>query len=191
MRRIRHLWNKINDSIFVKIFKGLLYLVVVLLLIVIIVQKVSNNTISVGGFRVFMVVSESMKDEYNIGDILISKQAPAEDINVGDNVTYYGEKLNGLIITHKVVAKEERNGTVYYTTKGIANSSADPEITYDLIYGKVIYKTFLLSALAKLMNNQLSYYLLFVTVALIISIDIVSAMFDDSDEEKEEDERAG
>ena len=45
----------------------------------------------------------------------------------------------------------------------------------------------ILSAIAKLMNNQLTYYILFTFVALVVSIEIVSSLFDTS-EEKEEDE---
>lgn len=191
MKKLKQLRERINNNIFVKIGKVFLYILVVMLLAVIIVQKVSNNTISVGGVRVFMVVSESMKDEYNIGDILISKHVNEDEINVGDNVTYLGEKSNlkGLIITHKVIKRDEREGKVYFVTKGIANIAEDPEITYDQIYGKVVYRTIFLSLIAKLMNNQLSYYLLFIIVGVIISIDIVSAMFDSDDEEEEEDER--
>ena len=191
MKKLKQLRERINNNIFVKIGKVFLYILVVMLLAVIIVQKVSNNTISVGGVRVFMVVSESMKDEYNIGDILISKHVNEDEINVGDNVTYLGEKSNlkGLIITHKVIKRDEREGKVYFVTKGIANVAEDPEITYDQIYGKVVYRTIFLSLIAKLMNNQLSYYLLFIIVGVIISIDIVSAMFDSDDEEEEEDER--
>ena len=191
MKKLKQLRERINNNIFVKIGKVFLYILVVMLLVVIIVQKVSNNTISVGGVRVFMVVSESMKDEYNIGDILISKHVNEDEINVGDNVTYLGEKSNlkGLIITHKVIKRDEREGKVYFVTKGIANIAEDPEITYDQIYGKVVYRTIFLSLIAKLMNNQLSYYLLFIIVGVIISIDIVSAMFDSDDEEEEEDER--
>ena len=46
----------------------------------------------------------------------------------------------------------------------------------------------ILSAIAKLMNNQLTYYILFTMVALIISIEIVSTLFELNDG-KEEDER--
>ena len=188
MKKVKQLWNKINDNIIVKIVKVLLYVVVCLLLFVIVVQKVSNNSISVGGVRVFMVVSESMKDEYVIGDILISKHVSEDKINVGDNVTYLGEKkeLKGLVVTHKVMSKETRDGTTYFVTKGVANNVEDPEINYNQIYGKVVYKTIILSIIAKLMNKQLTYFLLFIVVGVIISVDIVSAIFD---KEEEEDER--
>lgn len=189
MKKIKKIKDKIENNIIFRIIKWILYIVVLLILFVIIVQRVTNNNISIGGFRMFMIVSESMKDEYEIGDILISKSVPADEINIGDNITYLGEKdtLKGLIITHKVIEKEERDGEVFLTTKGTSNLVKDPEISYSQVYGKVIYKFVLLSMLAKLMNNQLSYYIIFVLVAMIISIEVMSTMFHTEDDEEEGD----
>ena len=188
MKKFKEFKEKVENNIVYKILRCLMYILVVLLLIVIIVQKVTKNNLSVGGVRVFMIVSESMKGEYDIGDILISKEVKEEDIKVGDNVTYLGKEKNlkGLIVTHKVIeVGNEENGEKYYVTKGIANQISDPKIHYNQIYGKVIYKTFILSILGKLMSKQISYYILFIVVGVIISIEIVSSMFD-SDNEKEE-----
>ena len=187
MNKLMIIKTKIEENIFFKIARAVLYAFVALLLVVIIVQKVTRNNLSIGGFRIFMIISQSMEDEYVIGDILVAKKVPAEEINIGDNVTYLGEKnqLKGLIITHKVVEKRETGDETYYITRGLANNVSDPEISYDQIYGKVVYKTILLSFIAKLMNNQLSYYILFTLVALIISLEIVSSLFIHDDDEKE------
>ncbi len=189
MEKIRLIRKIIEESIAYKILRSILYAFVALLLIVIIVQRASNNNLSIGGFRVFMIVSESMKDEYDIGDILISRSVEDKDINIGDNVTYLGKEkeLKGLIITHKVIRKYEQNGETVFVTKGLANQVEDPEIKYSQIYGKVIYKTCILSFIAKLMNNKLTYYILFTMIALIMSIEITSAIFE-SRREKEEDD---
>ena len=179
MKKFLQFKEKIESSIIYKVLRVLLYVLVVLLLIVIIVQKVSKNNVSLGGFRVFMIVSGSMKGEYDIGDILVSKEVDIDDINIGDNVTYLGKEksLKGLIVTHKVIEKEVKDGKVIFTTKGIANNEKDPSIEYSQIYGKVIYKTFILSLLGKLM-----------IVGIIVSIELVSSMFN-SDNEKEENGR--
>ena len=135
--------DKLEEKVLFKIFRAILYVVVVVMLILIGVQRFSDNNIAVGGFRVFMVVSESMKKSYDIGDILVSKKVPTSDIKVGDDVTYKGEKgnLRGLIITHRVIKKEEKDGHTVFVTKGTSNSIADPEINESQIYGKVVYKT--------------------------------------------------
>ncbi len=190
MKKIKNIKEKIESNVVFKILKWIINIIVILLLLIIIVQKVTKNNFAVGGIRIFMVVSGSMVDEYNIGDILISKATDEEDINVGDNVTYLGKTggVKGLIVTHKVINKEKRDGNTYFVTKGIANEISDPEITYDQIYGKVIYKTIVLSFLGKLMSRTISYYILFMIVGVIISFEIVSSMFD-SDREEDEDGR--
>ena len=190
MGKFNKIREKIEDSIIYKIIRSILYAFVALLLIVIVVQRVSNNNLSMGGIRVFMIVSESMKGEYDIGDILISRKVDEKDIKVGDNVTYLGEEkeLKGLVITHKVVNKYEKNGEMIFVTKGLANEIEDPEIEYEQIYGKVVYKSIILSIIAKMMNNKLTYYILFTMIALIMSIEITSAIFEARREAKEEDD---
>jgi signal peptidase len=190
MKKIKEIKNKIENNIFYKIFKAILYIIVVLILIVIIVQKVTKNNLSVGGYRMFVIVSESMKGEYDIGDVLISKSVNSDEIKVGDNVTYLGKEgsFKDLIITHKVIDINERDGKTYYITKGLANEIEDPEIEYSQIYGKVIYKFFTLSILAKLLNNNVIYYIIFVIVAIIMSIEISSILIHpEDDEEGDED----
>lgn len=190
MNRFKEIKNAVENNIVFKVAKVCAYLFVALFLVVIIVQKVTNNNIAIGGYRVFMIVSESMKGEYDIGDILISKHVSENDINIGDNVTYLGEKmqLKDLIITHKVVEKRQIGNDYYFVTRGLANDISDPEIRYDQIYGKVVYKTILLSFIAKMMNNQLTYYFLYFVVGLIISIEIVTWIFEAKREAKEENE---
>ncbi len=179
MEKLRQIKEKLENNIFFKITKIVSYVIILLLLFVIIVQRFSNNSLSLGGIRIFTVASGSMLPEYKIGDILISKKADAEDINVGDNVTYIGEKgsLKGIIITHKVIEKNVKEDGVHFVTKGTANVIEDPEISYKQVYGKVIYKSVLLSVFGKIMNNKLMYYLVFMLVAVVISIEIISSMF--------------
>lgn len=188
MKKLREFRDKIEKNIFFKIGKVLLYILVVMLLFVIIVQRVTKNNLAIGGYRVFMVASGSMEPEYVVGDVLFSKQESESNINVGDNVTYKGEKgnLKGMIITHKVIEKSEKDGKTHYVTKGLANNVSDPEITYDQIYGKVAYKTVVLSLIGRLMSKPWSYYVLCTIVALIVSIEAVSNIFASKREEDDD-----
>lgn len=196
MGKIKNIVKKIeNNKLIVipfKIIKSLLYIFAILLLIVVIVQKSSNNTIAIGGYRIFTVVSKSMKPEYDIGDILVSKEAKPDEINKGDNITYLGKKdsLKGLTITHKVINKYEEEKITYYETKGTANEISDPIIEHSQVYGKVVYKTILFSLLGRLMYGTTSYYILCISIGLIVSIEIVQSIYskDDEDENGEENE---
>ena len=195
IRKIAKFINKIqNNKLLSFIFssiKAIVYFILILILMVILVQKVTNNNFSVGGFRMYNVASGSMRPEYEIGDILITKKVAKDEIDIGDNITYLGKigEIDGLIITHKVQSIREEGDNTYYITKGIANDNYDPEVSYDQVYGKVVYKTMFLSFISK-MSTNFTIYIFAMVVGLMISIQIVKRIFEDQlvgdDNEKEE-----
>lgn len=166
--------NILNNKILKGIGKTiyvLLYIIIVLVLLVVAIQRFSNNNLTIAGFRIFNVATGSMVPVYNVGDILVSREISPEEIQVGDDIVYKGEAqdLNGRIVTHRVISKREENGKYYFITKGVANELEDPEISEDQIYGKIVYKTIILSFISKIINNIYSFYfLIFVPVAVII-----------------------
>lgn len=154
-----------------KIIYVLLYIIVLITLLVVLIQRFSNNNVTIAGFRIFNVATGSMVPEYNVGDILVSKEINPEDLQIGDNIVYKGEKqdFKGKMVTHQIIDKREENGKLYFTTKGIANEEADPEISEDQIYGKIVYKTIILSFISRIINNIYAFYfLIFVPIAIII-----------------------
>lgn len=168
------------------VLKGVLTIFLLLLLFVIILQKVSNNKITILGYHIFTVASESMVPDYQVGDIIFSKTTSPESINIGDDVTYLGvsSNLKGLVITHRVIEKTEVDGKYYFVTKGIANEVADPKINQSDIYGKVVYKTIFLSFLGRLMKNVIFYYLAFIIIGVGACYEFIKAFIlkDDKDE---------
>jgi signal peptidase len=187
--------NTIKNSkllnIIYSILKIVVTIVLLLILFVIIVQRVTNNNFAIGGIRIFTIVSGSMVPEYTIGDILISENVTPDTIKIGDNITYLGEKqeLKNLIITHKVEQVIKDGDEYHFITKGIANEVADPEINASQVYGKVIYKTIILSALCKIMNNNIAYFTIFAIVSILVSLQIVKAIYNKEDEENEGEEK--
>lgn len=182
IRKIKE--NKILRFILVFV-KTIITLVLILMLAVILVQRFSSNNFSVGGIRVFTIISNSMLPYYEAGDILILKEENPSNIKIDDNVTYMGKtgQVKGLVVTHKVIDKREEDGKYYFTTQGTNNEIADPEIDESQIYGKVVYKTVLLSALCKIMLKPAGYYILFMLVALVVSYQIVSTIFNKDEED--------
>ena len=192
MKKLKEIKSKIENNkalyIFCKLIKVLFSIFLVIALAVVLIQKFFNNK-AIMGYRVFNVASESMKDEYSIGDIIIIKEEEASKLKVGDNVTYIGQKgnLNGLIITHKIVSIRKNNNDYYYVTKGTSNEVEDPEVAYSQIYGKVVYKTVVFSYFGRLMSNIYSYYALFTLVGLFASYQIVKIQFEDEEDDDEEE----
>jgi signal peptidase len=182
---INTLENNKAINIISNIIKTILYIILIAILMVIIVQRVSNNNVSIGGIRIFTIITGSMEPVYNVGDILVSKNVSPADLKIGDNITYLGAKgdLEGLVVTHQIVNASHDETGYHFVTKGVNNEIADPKIDANQIYGKVIYKTVLLSFVCKIMNNIVAYFTIFAIVALLVSYQIVRSIYDKDDED--------
>ncbi len=158
-------------SIFKKVFDIVLTLFVILFVLVVCLQRFSNNEISIFKYRMFTVVSGSMVPEYNIGEVLISKEINTEDIKVGDDVSYLGESgtFKGKVVTHRVVKiGKDADGNKVFRTKGLANLVEDPVVYPDQIYGVVVHKAILLSFIYKCVGTPTGMFIFIVIPVLYI-----------------------
>lgn len=125
----------------------------------------------------FTVLTGSMRPLYKEGDMILAKESNSTDIDVGDNVVYLANQgiMKGNVITHQVIKKETRSGRTYFVTQGLANEIADEEISEDQVYGKVIYKFVILSALGKIINNNYGFFfLIFIPFVLIVFFEFIA-----------------
>lgn len=156
-----------RKSFFKKILKfceTTLAILIILICAVILIQRFSNNEKSLLGYRLFRVETGSMIPKYNINDVLLAKEVSPEEITVGNDVVYKGnsEQYKGMIITHQVIEKNSEGDKIKFVTKGIANSSADPEITEDQLVGKVLMEIPILSLITNMLTNIYTLYFLIV-----------------------------
>ncbi len=176
------------------IIYGLLVLFVVLLLLVVVLQRFSNNTITLGGFRIFNIATESMVPVYDVGDVIIDKKVDPKDLKAGDDISYLGKERDfaGKIVTHRIESIEKQeDGTYKIITKGVANAFADPEITDSQVQGKVIYKFITLSFISKIIRKSLvmMYVLIFIPIGIIIFINLKNFFSRNKDQEDDDDSK--
>ena len=169
--------KKIIKIVF-KILYQILIIMCVLLIAIIVFQKITDSNRSIGGYRIFRVITGSMEPEYDIGQVVISKQIDPNEINVGDDIVYlgtYGE-YNGKIIMHEVVAiDKDENGNMNFHAKGLHSSSVeDPQIKPNQIFGIVKFKSGLLTILYKLAT---SIYSAFIIVTILVLNVFISFKF--------------
>lgn len=82
----------------------------------------------------------SMEPNIPVDNIIITKKVSAEDINVGDVISFK-DKNEDIVITHRVVEVKDVNGIYFYQTKGDSNSSVDQNLVpYSQIQGKYMFK---------------------------------------------------
>ena len=96
-------------------------------------------------FNAYVVLSGSMLPEIGIKDIVVTKKVPAEDLVVGDIITFIApdSRYGGISITHRIIDKfyDESLGTYSYRTRGDNNNVADAALVpNDNVLGKVILK---------------------------------------------------
>lgn len=125
-----------------------------------------ENNISILGFRQYVVATGSMEPEYNIGDVIIIREKPEEEIKIGDIINYTSE--NGIdTITHRVVDIIEKDGQNYYKTKGDNNNSVDPElVNYSQVKGILVFKISKLGTVITKMFTGTGITILFAVIIL-------------------------
>lgn len=162
--------------------------VILAIVAIILVQRISNNTKTVLGFRIFNVVTESMVPKYNVGDVLLVKAKEAKTIQVGEDIAYQGMERDyaNKVITHQVIKIEaNENGELIYHTKGIANEDEDPTIKGNQIYGVVLTKLQLMSWVNGIINNMYGMYFLIVIPLAIIFFTEMKGIKKDFEEKKD------
>jgi signal peptidase I len=79
------------------------------------------------GYRPVVVYSGSMEPDLAVGSLAFVERVPAEQIAVGDVITFTDPYQPGRLVTHRVVETAERpEGGLAYRTKGDANLEPDP-----------------------------------------------------------------
>lgn len=168
-------------KIIYKIVEASAIIFVLMFIALVLSQRFSNNSFSVAGLRMFSVVSESMAPTYVVGDIIISKEVATSDLKPGDDISYLGTQgtFKDKVITHRIIDIQNKDGETLIQTKGINNDAADPLIKPEQVYGKMIYKTKLLSKINKAIKTQEGFYLcIFVPLAIIIGSEILTSLIE-------------
>lgn len=76
------------------------------------------------GLQRYVIMGGSMSGTYDLGSVVFSEVVPAEDLEVGDVITYVPPAESGIetLVTHRIV---DIDGSAF-RTKGDANPAVDP-----------------------------------------------------------------
>ena len=171
--------NKIF-KILTTIIKVAFLFVIIAYLAFILVQKIGDNK-SIGGYRIFTILTGSMKGVYDINDVVLVKEVDKKTLKVGDDIAYLGKKdsYKGKIVTHRIINIENKNNQMIIHTKGVSNILEDPVITNNKIYGKVESKLTFISLINKTIKNKYGFFfLIFVPLVLVIFLEIADTITD-------------
>lgn len=83
----------------------------------------------IGKFKPMIVLTDSMFPVIEAGDIIITEVATAEEVEVGDVISFYDPAGNGTsVVTHRVVEITTKDGQIAFVTKGDFNNTYDREL---------------------------------------------------------------
>ena len=139
--------------------------------------KMRDSRIETPLYGAYVIVSGSMEPIIKVHDAVITKRVKVDDVKIGDVVTYRSleDAYYGILITHRVVNIEERNGEKVYITKGDHNETIDRSpISFSQIQGKVVMRVPKIGYLKYFLVEYYGWILVVVIPCLgIISYDIV------------------
>ena len=143
-----------------QIIEKIVMIAILFISLIIVTQRVSDNEKAFLGYRIFRVQTGSMIPKYQVGDVILVKEAKLDDISVGDDVTYWGTSgvMTGKLVTHQVIDIEMIEGQKAFHTKGIANNLEDPIVYGGQINGIVQGKLHILTTICTLLTNQYVFY---------------------------------
>lgn len=93
------------------------------------------------GYKLFIVLSDSMKPEFGAGDVAVCKKVDPSALFEGDIITFKStDKSNfGEIVTHKIKSKTVHEGKDAFITYGINTGYEDEPALAEKVIGRYVF----------------------------------------------------
>lgn len=171
-----------------KILKTIIYTILTVLVIINVIIFIKSvffpkQVPSILGYKPFIVMSDSMKDEFKKGDLIISKNTPYDELEKGDIISFKDSK--NFVTTHRIYEVTEKNGSICFVTKGDNNNKEDKGLTCSKEYeGKYIKKIAGLGSVILFIKTPLGFGLMMFAIIIICLIIYFSSDNEEVDEDK-------
>jgi signal peptidase len=122
------------------------------------------------GHPVYVVGGPSMTPALGLGDAIILDQVDAASLAVGDVVSLRNGPTQA-VYTHRIIRVAERDGEIWFETKGDANASPDPAISpASAVIGRVSHVVPEAGYLLALMSMPIGVVFMLATGTLLIAL---------------------
>lgn len=130
------------------------------------------------GVRIYGVLTGSMTPAYSVGGVVYVVEENAQDIAVGDVITYQLGSGSDYVMTHRVVDITDD----CFITKGDANNTVDPEpVAFERLVGKVAFFVPGMAGVAQFVNSSTGRYVFIMLFAMAFICFVVADMICPSD----------
>ncbi|KON34524.1 MAG: hypothetical protein AC479_00215 [miscellaneous Crenarchaeota group-6 archaeon AD8-1] len=147
--------------------------------------------------------SHPFSQTLHIGDLIIVQGTEASNLKSNypnsDIIVFHKPYDKSELIVHRIVEKEEREGIIYFSTKGDGNSNIrwpdipselDPwEVSEDLVVGKVIMRIPWIGHFVLFMRNGIGLPLVIGLIAFLIIAEFIIPIFKKKDNRKVEESK--
>lgn len=132
----------------------------------------------------------------HVGDLIVVQGVDPEDLNAdypdSDIIVFHDPSNPTELIVHRIISKQEIDGTLYFETKGDGNGNVWPStpesgidywsgypdgIPEDLVVGNVILRVPWVGHLALFMRNSLGVPLVVAIILIVVVIEFVLPQF--------------
>lgn len=157
-----------------KIFRFIIYTILTILVfinIIIFIKSVffPRQVPSIFGYKPFIVMTDSMKDEFEKGDLVFSKVIKYDELEKGDIISYRDSK--DVVITHRIINEVDKNGSICYIVKGDNNKTEDKgEVCSKQFEGKYVGKIARLGYLVLFIQEPFGFTLMMLIIVMICFI---------------------
>ncbi len=169
------------------ILQNIFFVASIILCVFILAQKFVFKEEGIFGYRTFVIITSSMQPNLEIGDVIVVKTVDTKTLEAGDIITYQGKvsDFKGKIVTHmiKTIDKDD-DGSLLFYTKGTVSNMMDPVVSSDQIYGKMIYRFYLISLVSKIIRSKYGFVLLIFVPLIVILIKQLINIKEESFKEK-------
>lgn len=123
--KAKKVWSVLGKALTAALF---VFSAAVMIFTIVSVATVDKNDRSIFGYKAYIVMSDSMKDTFAAGDIVISKSITDDgSLAEGTIITFVSEAPDsfGQTVTHKIRRATVYNGAPAYVTYGTATGADD------------------------------------------------------------------
>lgn len=152
------------------LFYGFLSIFIAFLLLGFFANK-SDSGVSIGGYRVYDILTGSMSPTIKPGSLVVVKEVSPNEIKTNDVITFKSDITNN-VTTHRAIKIMNNNGNLEFVTKGDANNTQDPlPLNEKLLVGKVKFQIPYVGGILRIIQNN--KFIFIVILLFIIAVDFL------------------
>lgn len=158
-----------------KMLKNMLFITLVFLLVCCVILNLigmgrKDFIPGIGPFKIMTVLSGSMKPVFNPGDVIIDGKADIEKLKTGDIITF---KFNNSLTTHRITGIINKNGRIYFKTKGDNNNIEDADLVNgDNVVSRYLFRIPLFGFVITCIKGKTGIAVLWLLIIIIIICEI-------------------